>query len=688
MSETSQRSKSQWRPILPVPEGTAAARFSHPNRGDPSRIFEYRDMSGAVLGYMCRFIKSTGGAIDLARTFCVNEADQSTAWRWIQFTKLRPMYGAEQLEPDVPQLVVIVQDEFTAMELRNVEEFKHLTFVSWPGGRKKIGEVDWSPLKSKLVVIWLPHSAERFKVAKDDPQSGELLPLHKQPWRVAAARLAETIKEYHAMPMGIVAAETTEELPDGWSPVRALDEKWTGKQLLEWYQQHLGSDAERALASALAGAPDAPAPTGDPADWKQALIRDPNTQAILAELSNVYLILGNHHKWKGVIYFDDFAHSVMKAAPPPFEKSEAGEWRDHDDSMTAVWFATEVGVRKLRTPLVAEGVQTMAQQQKRNPLKEYLLGLKWDGTKRIGTWLIDCLGAGPFTEDMSQGDIERLQIYLRLVGGYWLMGAVKRALQPGCKFDYVLILEGMQGLGKSSALAVLGGEWAMDTPFALGDKEGMETIRGKWIIEIPELDSFHKAESNMAKSFFARQADDFRLPYARRSQKFKRTCVFGGTTNQLEDYLRDPTGNRRYWPVLTNRKGFDQERLKRDRDQLFAEAVALVLAGGRYWPTLKEEQLYIQPEQRKREILDPWTSAIAAWLKSADSELGPITRIRILREALKIDAARLDEKGMATRVGAAMRKLGYRRIEDKSLPDRFRYEKRQSSEEGDDDERS
>lgn len=695
---------------MPVPDGTPAPRLTHPVRGEPTRIHPYHDAEGRLLGYVCRFIRSAGGVHNLSLTWCINDEDHTSAWKWIQFRKFRPVYGANWLDPDRTRMVLIVADEHCVDEIRvrkavyanqdagkdfltakrEMEEgkvvgdpFGAYDVVSWPGGRSKLGEVDWSSLRGRICSIWLPHSAERFKVAKSDPQSGDLVPRERQPWRVAARLLKETLVAFGAVPVSIVEAETTEELPDGWDPMVALNSGWDFPKLSDWCWKHFATAAEIDEARKLAEGASTPikaSPT-DP-DWMRTLIRKEGVGPLLPELHNVTSILAKHEKWRGVIYMDTFAHAVMKAKPPPYEGGEIGEWRDHDDSMGSIWLASECGILKLKTNLVGEGVQVVATQAARNPLVEYLKGLKWDGTPRLDTWLRKFLNAGAFTSDMTEADATRLEEYLRIVGRKWLIGAVKRAVHPGCKFDYVLILEGQQGLGKSTAFAILGGEWTMDTPFALGDKEGMETIRGMWMIEIAELDAFNKVEDKTAKSFFSRTKDRFRLPYAKRSTTFKRASVFGGTTNE-DEYFRDPTGNRRYWPVYCNRKGYDHAKLAAVRDQLIAEAMHAMSKGEQIWPTREEERI-IREQQRKREIPDPWVGRIAAWLRTPEAATGRITRERILSECLRVEIARVDERSMATRVGKALHKLGYDKDEDKSIPERFFYTKRQSSEEGDD----
>lgn len=701
-----QRKPSVWRPILPVPEGTPAPKFTHTQRGEPRRIFIYRDVEGRVLGYVCQFMRSAGGVAQLTRTWCRNEGDNTFAWQWKQFEKLRPLYGAEYLDPQTEgrKIVLIVADEYVAEELRPKLDpdgsgrlmvpdhpFIGYDLVSWPGGRSKIGEVDFSPLRGRICTIWMPHSAERFKVGKSDPGSGTLLPIEKQPWRVTARNLRETIVAFGAVPFSIIEAGTIEELPDGWDPVRAMDMGWDLRRLYDWMSARLGSAAEFAEANKLAATPTKASSGGH---WMETLIRKDGTGPLLPEIHNVRKILTNHDRWRDVIWLDEFAQKVMKAKPPPFEGGAAGEWSDFDDSMTADWLSSECGILKLRSPLVAEGVHAVARLHARNPVHEYLQECKrkWvkDGRKdRLSTWLHVYLGAGMAEPDDGAGDMEHREKYLRLVGRMWMRGAAARALKPGIKFDLVLILEGHQGLGKSSALAILGGDFAMDTPFSLSDKEGWETMQGAWIIEIAELDAMNKADVKTSKTFFSRTKDRFRLPWARRSAEFKRACVFAGTTNEHE-YFRDRTGNRRYLPVHC-RRDFDRDALERDRDLLFGEAVASFEAGERLFFD-KEEIKLVRIEQLRRMRQDPWFGRIARWLidpqreKEVDPSSGkqhPVTITRIIQSALGAEISRADEHGWSTRIGHALQELGWERKENKALPERYHYVKRQSSEEGD-----
>jgi putative DNA primase/helicase len=218
-----------------------------------------------------------------------------------------------------------------------------------------------------------------------------------------------------------------------------------------------------------------------------------------------------------------------------------------------------------------------------------------------------------------------------------------------------MILEGAQGAGKSTAMSILGGEWFMDTPFALGDKDGFQAIRGKWIVELGELDSFNKAESTKAKQFFSASTDTYRESYGRRTNDVPRQCVFVGTTNQ-DEYLKDATGNRRYWPVACTK--VDLEKLREIRDQLWAEAMFCYEAGDIWWVTPDEAPMFAEA-QDERFVVDEWEGPILTWLE--ESQIGETTTgSEVLSGPLKLDAGHWG-KPEQMRVGAIMHRLGWRR---------------------------
>jgi predicted P-loop ATPase len=207
-----------------------------------------------------------------------------------------------------------------------------------------------------------------------------------------------------------------------------------------------------------------------------------------------------------------------------------------------------------------------------HPVRDYLDSLVWDGRPRLSRWLEIYLGAQP----EGQGG-ER---YLEAVGRAWMIAAVARVFKPGCKADNAIILEGAQGIGKSTAASILGGEWFGDNLPHMGTKDASSYLQGLWIVEMAELSNMARAEVEVVKAFMSRTEDRFRPAYARLEISVPRQCVFIGSTNQ-DSYLKDVTGNRRFWPVRCGE--VHQDRLKEDRDQLWAEAVDAFKAGEPWW---------------------------------------------------------------------------------------------------------
>jgi len=198
--------------------------------------------------------------------------------------------------------------------------------------------------------------------------------------------------------------------------------------------------------------------------------------------------------------------------------------------------------------------------------------------------------------------------YVYEVSRKWLISAVARALDAGCKADAVLILEGSQGAGKSTALRMLAGEeWFGDALPQMGSKDASDYLRGKWIVELAELSNINKAEVEIVKAFVSRTEERFRPAYGRSEICYPRQCVFAGTTNKA-DYLRDETGNRRFWPIKCGK--IDTDMVKREREMLWGEAVRAYKSGEKWWLSRQVEE-YARIEQESRLSVDEWTGVVA-----------------------------------------------------------------------------
>ena len=419
-------------------------------------------------------------------------------------------------------------------------------------------------------------------------------------------------------------------------------------------------------AGELEGHDDGPTPppaTSVEDPWQRQLIAGNNGWKDCRE--NVYLCLVKHPELKGLVGYDEFSHRVMKLRPAPWE-SEPGEWTTNDDYKLGFWLAKKLHlVIKGEGTLVA-GVAMAAYDGRFHPVHDYLRGIPaWDRTERLRHWLHECLGA-----DDSP--------YCAMVGAWFLMGMVQRVLHPGCQMDYMVVLEGLQGKRKSTALRTLVGrnDWFADTPIRLGDKDAILTLAGIWLYEVGELDSFNKVEVTAVKMYVSSRVDRVREPFARRMADRPRSGVFAGSTNQSE-YFKDPTGARRFWPVACD-GDIDLAKLEQWRDQLFAEAQARLLRSdpeaSRYYPTREETEEHLAPQQEKREIVDPWFERLAVWLESSAvygetgleiCEVESFTAQELLTKCLMVPIDRIDGgRAMATRVGTAMHKLGWHKVRD------------------------
>ena len=346
-------------------------------------------------------------------------------------------------------------------------------------------------------------------------------------------------------------------------------------------------------------------------DWRTRLLRN-EAGRIIPCYDNVALFLENSPEWSGVLGYNEFTagYFALKSPPSPISAPAGSEIEDHFDTELVRWL--ERRGLLVKPDLVRRVVDVIARRNSYHPVREYLESLpKWDGVPRIGTWLIDYCGVGSNEVNPNR--------YGMAVGEKFLIAAVKRIMDPGAKCDSMLVLEGKQGIGKSTAPRILAGdEWFSDQLADMGSKDASLQLRGVWIVELSELDVLNRAEMARAKAFLSQQTERFRLPYGRRVIQVPRQCVFIGTTNS-ECWLRDDTGGRRFWPVRCRQ--IDLEGLRRDRDQLWAEALCQYRAGAAWWLDDPEVVQDAIEEQRTRYHADVWQDQIANWLATPAARL-------------------------------------------------------------------
>lgn len=270
-------------------------------------------------------------------------------------------------------------------------------------------------------------------------------------------------------------------------------------------------------------------------DWRSKL-KITDKGAIAQTIENVVIILTHDPGLAGRLAFNEMSHQIVAVQSLPWRKvSSESQWVDADDASLRYYLERVYGLSG--KDKIFDAVNVCAMQNTFHPVRDYLDGCTWDGVPRVETLLVDYLGA----EDND---------YTRAVTRKALVAAVARIYRPGCKFDYMLTIRGRQGLGKSAIIAKLGGAWFSDSFTTLQGKDAYEQVQGVWIMEVGELAGMRKAEAETIKLYISKQADRFRPAYGRRLQEFPRQCIFVGTTNETQ-FLRDATGNRRFWVVDT-----------------------------------------------------------------------------------------------------------------------------------------
>ena len=373
-------------------------------------------------------------------------------------------------------------------------------------------------------------------------------------------------------------------------------------------------------------------------------------QGPIPDEENVGRILERDPELLGLARFDEFRCERVITRPVPLkganlvgERGMPRPWKDADSVDLQKYIQRHYMPRLSRDRIEGPLDSHARRHGSFHPVREYLQGLEWDGKPRLETLLAEHFGA----------DLQPRE-YLAHVGRKFLIAAVARILEPGCQVDSALVLEGPQGIGKSSALRLLAGdEWFSDSlPADLSHKDARDHLRGKWVVELPELAQFKRAEIETIKAYMSRRHESYRPSYGRHEVQFPRQCVFAGTTNASE-YLVDVTGNRRFWIVVCGR--IDLEALRRVRGQLWAEAAQ------RYrqrepWHLTGAVADVAAGEAQARVSHDPWTGDVVVALFGRTE---PVTPGEVLNK-MQLGAEQRNGRSSA-RVAQILRDLGWKR---------------------------
>ena len=306
---------------------------------------------------------------------------------------------------------------------------------------------------------------------------------------------------------------------------------------------------------------------------------------ILTTQPNVEIILRNDPNIKGKMKMNEFTQRRVLVDSLPWRQCEdpnnGTPWSDRDDAGLRGYLQRVYDIRNVQ--VTEDALTVVASEEGFHPVRNYLKSLEWDGLPRVETLFIDWMGA----ED---------DIYTRAVTKKWLTAAVARVMRPGCKFDNMIVLVGDQGVGKSLLAKKLGRHWFSDTFMTVQGKDGLEQLRGFWIIEMAELSAMRRSDAESVKHFISKQEDAYRQAYGRHLASYPRQCVFYGTTNET-DFLKDRTGNRRFWPIAVRptKKVFSMG--EDVVDQVWAEAYELYKAGEPLWLGPELEKLALDRQE-------------------------------------------------------------------------------------------
>jgi putative DNA primase/helicase len=458
----------------------------------------------------------------------------------------------------------------------------------------------------------------------------------------------------------------------GGAPVIAPDFGANPAKLTDWNDFHATMGLE-AVATKIAEIPKvappatkkkAPKPVDDGSWWDTLLVKrrsQDGRETWLEENSlNYTRIVRNHPALDGVFAWDEFHSCAMVVGCPPWLKAEGREGTfqvhplDEADERECDYWIQGLGMHlKGALEKTRHAILDTAIRNPIHPARDYFNSLEWDGTPRLDNWLIDYIGC---TKD-DPG-------YVRAVGRTWVMAAVKRVFEPGCEFHHMLILEGPQGAGKSSALKALAtfgdkGDERMYFTDAFNisecnDPDELMKVSGRLIVEIGEMAGFTKKDNETLKAFVTRTTDVYREPYGRKVKDWPRQFVLAGTYNPIDGIFTDVTGLRRYWVVATGNT-IDLEGLRRHRKQLWAEAVARYKAGE---SIILSPDMYLKAEEAAghRRVVDEMTHDV---LRAAMGK--PFFEIRDILNDMGIPV-----KGahghQARSVGRILKVNGYQRV--------------------------
>lgn len=555
-------------------------------------LHTYRDAGGEVLGYAVRYDGPDGKSV-----YPFFER-RGGGWKSKAPAVPRPLYGLDLLAKRPDDLVWVVEGEKCADCIRRLGGLA----ITSQGGSKAVNKTDWTPARGRRVVIWPD---------LDDP----------------GARYAEAVAR--------LLRHGKNEVAEIDPRACGLTEK--GADVADWLKLNPTATLADLEALPRKGAAKAPERVTVSADsgWIAELETDSKGQP-KANDGNLFEIFSHDPLWAGALGWNRRSLEVVALRDTPIGLKAGEVLMDHHAHRAASWLHSQWSVPSPGRMSILAAACSAARDHTFDPVADWLTSLEWDRVPRVSSWLY--YGAGCGADDYTVAVAEK-----------FLIGAVARALNYGCKVDTVPVLCGPQGILKSTLLKTLmpKADWFTDSfaPSAIGNKDTLLQIHGPWIIEIQELDGLGLRDASAVKAFISSASDRFRQPYGRVTEKHDRSCVFAGTVNP-DVFLVDTTGNRRYWPV-TVRRG-DIAWVEANRDQLWAEAVVRYRAGEHWWMDGDLERL-AELHQEAHRAEDSWEARVREIIRDRPGK--PISMPFLLRKLVS------DAKGEDAQARARVQRI-------------------------------
>lgn len=582
-----------WNSIAPPAEDISPSSFIVSGI-EPTSIYTYTAADGAPIGYVGRY-DVNGNEKLIPWSYGRVEGASIDHWETKPFSGESPIYGLSKALEEGEKQLIIVSDELNA----DAGEELHSSqiFISWFGGDKKSRSINWTSLSvrsRKSAFLWPTNDddgRESMRIAGESlfELGYDVKMIVHDAKRRSGWTLVDAVAEGVSIPSYILNhAENL--LPSEPPDLVIPDEIPPQIPTISHFRSEvkiLTSEVKILTKEVDEGGAD----RWRMADWQNAGMVISNGRPV-PNISNIALVLDQ--LYSGLIWYDNFIEKIMTITS---DGKWQREWIDADDVNLTIVMQRKIGIFRAERRTVSDAVKQHARKDMRNEVYKYIASLEHDGISRIEMFFIDACG----TPDTP---------YFRAAGRNFFIGMVARAMMPGCKLDTMVVLEGPQGYFKSSLFEVLGGRWYCIMRESPISKDFEIAIRGKWLVEMAEMDAFGRAGITATKRTLSTNTDRYRQPYDTHAKDNPRKCIFGGTTNR-DDWLSDETGARRFWPIPCQK--IDIEIVRSNRDQLFAEARELFGLGEKWWEMPEEET---KKEQGMRFDHDVWTGAVLNYAKT------------------------------------------------------------------------